>query len=294
MKIEQSFEFAVSTGFFIYENDWGIEMLRNLENSAVRYVEIYWGHLDHSGLKPVWKDGLYDDPNKGIIEMIQVLDDIGIPCWSLHVPHSAEYDPSSTSTRIRQQTEDSLHRCLEHLHRLKGKILVVHPGVEPISGEERPARMDGAIKMLKRLSSECEAAGLQLALENLPRSNLANSVEEMQYFLENINSPAAGVNFDFAHAFVTEGVCEMIEPIGRSIINVHICDNTLPNEERTCWPMESGKGLINWRSALCALKRASYQGPAMYEVYAPRGESVQAIKRLEDNYAQLRKIWDSC
>ena len=59
--------------------------------------------------------------------------------------------------------------------------------------------------------------------------------------------------------------------------------------------MEPGRGLINWPSAVCALKRSGYQGPAMYETYSPAGESsAQTIKLLEGNYAKLREMWDSC
>ena len=290
----QDFEFAVSMSFFINE-EWGTEIIRNLKGSAACCIEVVWGHIDHKGPKTIWKDGLYDDPSKGVREMAQVLDDIGITCWSMHAPFSAEYDPSSTSARIRQQTEDAFRRCIEHLNYLKGQVLVVHAGFEPISDEERRARIVGAVDMLARLAAECQAAGLQLALENLPRSALGNSAEEMGHLLENINSPAVGVCLDFAHAFVTQGVTEMIERLGSDIITLHICDNADPMVESTCWPMEPGRGLINWPAAICALEHSGYQGPAMYETYSPAGESsARTIKLLEDNYAKLQQIWDSC
>jgi len=92
---------------------------------------------------------------------------------------------------------------------------------------------------------------------------------------------------------LTEGVVEMIERLGARIITLHICDNTRPKEEHTCWPMSPGEGLIDWAPALRALRRADYRGPAMYEVYAPPRDCVQALKRLEDNYAQLREMWDT-
>ena len=171
---------------------------------------------------------------------------------------------------------------------------MIHAGIEPIPDEERSARVNGAIEMLSRLASECQAAGLRMAIENLARSNLGHSVKEVQRFLEGINSPAVGVCLDFAHAFVTEGVAEMIEGLGSDIITLHICDNTDPHEERTCWPMTPDRGLIDWPPAICALKRAGYEGPAMYEVYAPRGESAQAITRLKGNYDMLLELWNAC
>lgn len=288
-----SFELAVSMSFFVNE-EWSPEIVRNLKGSEVRYFEVYWGHQDRTGATPIWKEGLYDDPNQGIGEMAQVLEEIGLPCWSLHAPHGVEYDPSSASASIRQQAQDTLHRCIEVLYRLKGKVLVVHASFEPISYQEQPARIEGAIEMLARLASECQAAGLRMAIENLPRSNLGNRAKELQYLLRGIDAPNAGVCLDFAHAFVTEGVIEMIERLRSDIITLHICDNTHPNEEMTCWPMGPDRGLIDWPPAICALKRAGYDGPAMYEIYAPRGESTQAITRLQDNYDTLLESWNAC
>ena len=132
------------------------------------------------------------------------------------------------------------------------------------------------IEMLVRLVLGCQAAGLRLALENLPRSNLGNTTEELLRLMKSIDSPAVGVCFDFAHAFVTEGVTETIERLGQNIITVHVCDNTLPNREKICWPMETGKGLVDWPLAVCALKSAGYEGP---EITVESGSVVKVPKQ---------------
>ena len=54
--MEQSFEFGVSTVFFINE-DWNIEIVRNLAGSSVRSVEALWAH-DYRGQKYGWKEGV--------------------------------------------------------------------------------------------------------------------------------------------------------------------------------------------------------------------------------------------
>lgn len=290
-EVPDRFELAVSTVFFV--NERGIDVLRHLEGSSVRSVEILWAH-GYGGREAGWQEGISRHPRKEIDEISRILGDIGIGCWSMHTPFGAGYDPSSSSERVRKQTEDAWRRCIEYLKCLRGSVLVVHPGYEAVADKERPRRIDDATRMLRRLSSECAAAGLRLAIENLTRSKLANSAAELSCFLAKVDSAAAGVCLDFAHAFVTEGVAQMVEALGSRIITVHICDNTLPDQERTCWPMEHGKALIDWESALRALRRTGYRGPAVYETYAATGQIVAAVKRLEENYTLLRTIWDRC
>ena len=109
-------------------------------------------------------------------QLFQYCESIGLKIWSIHLPFSDVWDLSCDDAQKALQDDVKL---LEAAGRANISVAVIHPSFEPIAEEARNKRLSNAKKNLKILNQVAKENGIVLALENLPRTCLGNTSEEM-------------------------------------------------------------------------------------------------------------------
>ena len=275
-----SLELGLSTVFWV---DEGItpDKLNRLANSTVRHVEVVW-HCQHIHL------------TQTIVEQTaRVLSDNGIVCHSLHAPFGETCNSAAIEAGYVASTREAYRRCLDYLQTLGGAMLVAHPSFGVIKEDERTERLKHSIESLAWLAEECRKVGVVLAVENLHHQQLGNTASELDQIIRTVGADSAGICLDFAHAFLAEGAAQTLANLNSQIVTLHVCDNTHPEQEITCWPL-APRGLIDWTATFRELKNKSYDGLMMYEVYESRApyRNRDGIGQVEDNYRELMRVFE--
>jgi sugar phosphate isomerase/epimerase len=145
--------------------------------------------------------------------------------------------------------------------------------------EERPEKIKRAIEMIASLTDAARASGIILALENLPRTCLCRTHDEMEAFLAAI--PDLRVCFDTNHN-LSEPNADYIRAVGDKIVTLHISDYDFVDEKHW-FPLDGG---IDWRELLAVLEEVNYTGRFTYETM-PEGKTYED---LANNYNTLMNL----
>lgn len=206
-----------------------------------------------------------------------------VELWSIHLPFSRTLDISGTKDEHRAIALYTNRTLIEAAGKAGVKVAVLHPSSEPITDEERPERLRRSREAIIALREVCDAAGMRLAVENLPRTCLCNRSDEM---IELLRDTGAGVVFDTNHSLIEENVSFLRRLIdsGLEILSLHISDYDFVDERHRL----PGDGLNNWSGLLGELERCGYGGPLMYEVSVhPKERDVITVEQLSQNMRDL-------
>ncbi len=207
----------------------------------------------------------------------------GVKVWSLHlpfwIPGNGVVDPATWDEALWKKTYDIDADYINHCGEAGIRHIVIHPALEPTKPEERETRTLAAIEHLGVLSDLCKKNGCILCVEDLPRTCLGNTSDEMLRFMES-NSDLR-ICFDVNH-LLYENHGEFVRKVGKYIVTTHISDYDFA-DERHQFPME---GQINWRMLQSALELADYTGPFMYETM-PLGRTWEDVK---PNHEYLKNL----
>ncbi|MCX7788911.1 MAG: sugar phosphate isomerase/epimerase [Spirochaetes bacterium] len=127
---------------------------------------------------------------------------------------------------------------------------------------------DRVQEVLSGLAPRAEAAGVTLALENVPNKFLLSPLE-FKHFIEEIGSTAIGCHFDVANCLYCEGYPEdWIRTLGHHIKAVHLKDYKISvgTFAGFCNIFE---GDVNWEEVCIALREIGYHGALISEVLPP-------------------------
>ena len=183
-----------------------------------------------------------------------------VTVWSLHLPFGAGYyDISCEDAEKRQNAFKKYSRLIEYASEIGAKIAVVHPSFEPIEDRIREERLRLSEDSLCILSRTAKRCGIKLAVENLPRTCLGRTSDEIMRLISADDS--LGVCFDVNHLLI-ESHRDFVSAVGNRIITVHISDYDFLDERH----LLPGKGKIDWKELIGLLKDAGYRGPFMNEV----------------------------
>lgn len=201
--------------------------------------------------------------------ILKTVRDCGLEPWSFHLPFSRnKLDISNTDKELRAITLVTHSNLIAAAARAGAKVIVLHPSSEPINDDIRPERMRLAREAIIELSKAAEKNGVRLAVENLPRSCLTRTSDEM---IALVKDTGAGMIFDTNHNLIEDN-CDYINNVadaGIEILSVHISDYYRDEEgvldERHTLP---GTGINKWNDIIDTLVARGYEGPLMYEVPA--------------------------
>ena len=127
-------------------------------------------------------------------------------------------------------------------------------------------------KSVRELSSATDSF---LCLEDLPRTCLLNTSEEIVRVIDELNLPNVKICADVNH-FLQEKSEDAVLKMGNRIYTTHISDHDYENERH--WL--PGEGKIDWMKLIGNLEKTGYKGVFNYET----NYGAEAIK---ENFMQL-------
>lgn len=267
---------------------WGsiptVEELHEARADGIRWIEV--------AVNQCYRGVPNEEKYPRMRQMKERLDSAGMRVWSVHLPFSRQLDISVSDDSLRAKNVAILSKMIRWSCELYApQRLVLHPSSEPIADSLREQRIGNAIASIRALKRVADAEGVELCVENLPRTCLGNTPEELVRIVDAV--PGVGICFDTNH--YTQGTnAHFIEVAGRRIRTVHISDYDFENECH--WlPYE---GQIDWAAFLRDLhEEADYDGVLMYEVKKLRRDGsrtttqavAESFHRMNNDFQQTNE-----
>ena len=205
---------------------------------------------------------------KNAEKILETVRKSGLEPWSFHLPFSRKLDISNADKELRAITIVTNRTLIEAAARAGAKVIVLHPSSEPIADEDRPERLRLSREAIIELAEVAKENGVRLAVENLPRTCLTRTSDEM---IELVKGTGAGVIFDTNHNLIEDNVdyINNVADAGLELLSIHISDycrdeNGVLDERHTL----PGTGINKWNDIVDTLVARGYEGPLMYEVPA--------------------------
>lgn len=222
----------------------------------------------------------------------RMMEAAGVKAWSVHLPYGmagSPYDICVTNETTRQANVARLANYVKALGKVfKPQCMVLHPSGEPNPIDNaREENIQAAIRSIAEIAPVCEAAGVTLCVENLPRTCLGNTPEELLRLVE--PTPGVKICFDTNH-YLTGTAEHFIRTAGHLIGTIHVSDYDF-NDEKHWLP---GLGKLNWGELLLQLEEAGYDGVLMSESdknasgYTNPAETRQAWDRIVAEYNAVK------
>lgn len=220
------------------------------KSQGINYVEVAFNQC-YRGVPPA-------EVLPRIKEMKAKIDSAGIGVWSIHLPFSRTLDISVLDDSLREANVRFMAEMIEQCEQFNPARLILHPSSEPIADSVRAQRIANARHSIAYLKKYADRIGAQLCIENLPRTCLGNTPEELLEIIRHV--PGVKACFDTNH--YTQGSTEhFMEVLGRHIGTIHASDFDLINECH--WLPTQGK--IDWNRFINDLRSYGYDGIFMYE-----------------------------
>lgn len=188
--------------------------------------------------------------------------DTGIELWSYHLPFfSNEFrlDVAALDPEVIKKTFERQAALIGRGADIGITKFIIHPCLEPVADEDRNERMKVAKDTLSKLSDVAKSEGATLCVEDLPRSCLGRTADEIKELIS--ANPDLRVCFDTNH-LLTESVTSFVRALGDKIVTLHVSDYDNVNERH--WL--PGEGIINWHELYDTLLDVGYDGVWNYEL----------------------------
>ena len=184
-----------------------------------------------------------------------------IDLWSYHLPFGPfrVIDISSLHRELRENAINLYTELIAKAGDIGIDKFILHPSGEPIKDEEREERIKYSMQSLDRLAEIAHRHGAVIAVEDLPRSCLGNTAEEVHRLIG--ANDKLRVCFDTNH-LLTDTNLNFIRTLSEKIITVHVSDYDFVDEKH--WL--PGEGKVDWNELFSALKDVNYKGVWMYEI----------------------------
>ena len=256
---------ALSVGF----GAMNAETLTELASAGITEIELSCGQL-----APFFDEMDYPHRSADISKLAK---DNGVNISSVHLPFAPfeKIDPASLDADVRAYVVKVQSELIRAAGAAGVGIAVIHPSGEPYKDEERAARIDVASDVMAKLVDVATESGVVIALENIPRTCLCRTHDEMQIFLDRI--PNLRVCFDTNHCLIEDN-CDYIRAVGSKIVTLHVSDYDFTDEKH--WL--PGEGKNDWEGIIRALEEVDYRGRFLYET-----GGAAKCREIYANYKQL-------
>lgn len=178
--------------------------------------------------------------------------------WSVHLPFGPGWDIAHYDEAERDAVVESLKKIIELTAKWHPRMYVMHGCLEPVFPEQRPVRIARSIQSMRELDELAQKYGARIALEDLPRSCLANSSIETRAMML-----AAGVPicFDVNH-LLGDTHEAFLNAMATNVATTHLSDYD-GIDERHWLP---GEGIVPWKEVFLGLMENGYRGPFLFEL----------------------------
>ncbi|HET8894189.1 MAG TPA: sugar phosphate isomerase/epimerase family protein [Gaiellaceae bacterium] len=144
-----------------------------------------------------------------------------------------------------------------------------------VLGFTGPGDRATAVAGFREIAREAEQLGLRIALEPFQREgieswSILNTLGDAAEFIDEVGSPAVGIQFDVWHLWNTPDLFEEIERTSDMIVGVHVGDWREPTRG---WAdrVLPGDGAADVPAILGALDRAGWDGFYDIEIFSDNG-----------------------
>jgi len=195
-------------------------------------------------------------------------------------------DLASSDKKIREQTIEYLFRCIDYAQLIGAKLVIVVPAAVSKLAPSLNKKEDwkNSVKAVQEVAKYAEKKDILLAIEPINRyeTYLVNSIQDALYYAREVNSSHVKIMADTFHMNIEErDIPEAIRMAGNNLINVHIADSN------RC---SVGRGHINFKALIKALKEINYQYALTLEPLPPVSDPYLALKggvsgNIFDQYA---------
>ena len=188
-----------------------------------------------------------------------IITEAGMKVSSFHLPFGKFMDISGPEDETAEKAVEINKKILDWVAEKVIGISILHGSYEPIVDEERGTRIDRAIKSIKALGEYSKKKNTILAVENLPRSCLGNTSNEILKLIE--HGKTALICFDVNHLLI-ETHKDFYMKTSPHIISTHLSDYDRTNEKH--WI--PGDGCIDWKELVGLFESAGYTGRFLFEL----------------------------
>lgn len=200
----------------------------------------------------------------------------GLQLNGIHLPYGTESDISSADKSARYKAISDILNLCDFAAEYRPTCYILHGSFEPIMDNERSNRLENMIESMKVILQHAP----NVVLENLPRTCLLNTSDEMLYVKEKL--PQLKFCLDTNH-FLREYTYEAIDKIGKNILTTHISDYDFVFEKHLIPGHWEGK--LDWNMIIRKLEEARYSGVFNYELNVP-------LKEVKENYEKLFEAYN--
>jgi sugar phosphate isomerase/epimerase len=195
----------------------------------------------------------------------------GLTLLSVHAPITARFGAGDQwSATYSNAVGDGVKRqaavletaaALAISRRIPFKILVVHLGTPEGKATAGDNNRGAAARSAEEVCRHAEPLGIRVAFEVIP--NALSTPASLVALLEgDLDTPAAGICFDFGHAFLGGDVPDAIETVAEHLIATHVHDNHSRADEH----LVPYQGAIHWDAALMSMQKIGYDGTYVMEL----------------------------
>lgn len=249
------------------------------------FVETGFTHFEVIIADRMPEDGFSRGEEKKLVDMksalVAAIKAEGLCVWSVHLPFGSGWDIAHYDEVERDAVCASLKRVIELTADWHPRVYVLHGCLEPVTEKQRSVRIARSIQSMRELDAVAQKYGARIALENLPRSCLANTTVETRAM-----ALAAGVPicFDVNH-LLGDSHDTFLAALASHVVTTHLSDYD-GIDERHWLP---GKGIVPWKKVFFGLQRAGYRGPYLFELGLGENGPYQAEETLDAFKRALEK-----
>ena len=164
----------------------------------------------------------------------------------------------------RQIRIDHTMRALTMAKELGAPCITTEPGgpVEP--GQSWASALKLFVEMIKPVADHAEKEGVLLLVEPEP-GLLIETADQFLEFMQHIQSPAIGMNFDIGHSYcVSDDPATTIPRVAKYIRHFHLEDIAATRVHQHMVP---GDGVIDFAACFRAIRAMKYDGWVTIELY---------------------------
>lgn len=200
---------------------------------------------------------------KEIKEIKHLSEKYGVKVRSFHLPFSEPFRPASLNENERKWTMEKTQELIEYMLPCGIEYVILHGGVN-VNPEKTQEQLDVFVEYIQELCDFCQPYKITVAVETLKPMRIGYGAKEHLYIMEKANRKNLGICYDCNH-FLGEDPIEFLEKAGKYVVTTHLSDYDM-KDERHWYP---GRGVIEWRRLVKALKENGYDGPFVFEVKFP-------------------------
>ena len=181
-------------------------------------------------------------------------------------PRQLYWYPSWLEPDVNYRQTRILHtrRALTMAKELGAKCITTEPGGPVPEGMKWKDALALFVEMIRPVAEHAEKEGVLLLVEPEP-GLLIETADQFEEFMQHIDSPAVGLNFDIGHHYcVGDDPAVVPERLQKYLKHVHLEDIAATRKHQHLIP---GDGVIDFGAVLETLRRIGYDGYITIELY---------------------------